>query len=135
MDFNDASLKILKKKVENLKRFGIDIEYSKYRNNDLEAGNVLNIYIKDVIAFLKGYDFTRLNQTLGNNQWQASMNTITRMEQSCKELGINSFLKPLQYTKSAVFSKNSRSASQNLSVMNNKRNQILNYMGENNTGR
>ena len=75
------------------------------------------------------YDFIRLEQTLNNTQWSAAFTSITRLEQKAKELGINSFLKPFDGIRDAIIQKNIRSAKQSLAVFNNKKSQILKYLG------
>lgn len=126
---SDAS-HMLMNKIENLKRFGIDISNSKFKNNDLEDVRVMSAYIREVMEFFGSFDFKRLEQTLANAQWQASATSITRLEQKAQELGINSFLKPFEGIRVSIIQKNMRSARQSLVVANNKKSQIIRYIGQ-----
>lgn len=121
---------VLMNKIENLKRFGIDISNSKFKNNDLEDVRVMSAYIREVMEFFGSFDFKRLEQTLANAQWQASATSITRLEQKAQELGINSFLKPFEGIRVSIIQKNMRSARQSLVVANNKKSQIIRYIGQ-----
>lgn len=121
---------MLMNKIENLKRFGIDISNSKFKNNDLEDVRVMSAYIREVMEFFGSFDFKRLEQTLANAQWQASATSITRLEQKAQELGINSFLKPFEGIRVSIIQKNMRSARQSLVVVNNKKSQIISYIGQ-----
>lgn len=121
---------MLMNKIENLKRFGIDISNSKFKNNDLEDVRVMSAYIREVMEFFGSFDFKRLEQTLANAQWQASATSITRLEQKAQELGINSFLKPFEGIRVSIIQKNMRSACQSLVVANNKKSQIIRYIGQ-----
>ncbi len=121
---------MLMNKIENLKRFGIDISNSKFKNNDLEDVRVMSAYIREVMEFFGSFDFKRLEQTLANAQWQASATSITRLEQKAQELGINSFLKPFEGIRVSIIQKNMRSARQSLVVANNKKSQIIRYIGQ-----
>lgn len=121
---------MLMNKIENLKRFGIDISNSKFKNNDLEDVRVMSAYIREVMEFFGSFDFRRLEQTLANAQWQASATSITRLEQKAQELGINSFLKPFEGIRVSILQKNMRSARQSLVVANNKKSQIIRYIGQ-----
>jgi len=113
---------VLMKIIANLRRLGIDISNSKFKDKDIENEVVMTVYIAC-------YDFIRLEQTLNNTQWSAAFTSITRLEQNAKELGINSFLKPFEGIRAAVIQKNIRSALQNLAVVNNKKSQILKCLG------
>ena len=110
---------VLMKIIANLRRLGIDISNSKFKDKDIE----------NVREYMACYDFIRLEQTLNNTQWSAAFTSITRLEQNAKELGINSFLKPFEGIRAAVIQKNIRSALQNLAVVNNKKSQILKCLG------
>lgn len=121
---------MLMNKIENLKRFGIDISNSKFKNSDLEDVRVMSAYIREVMEFFGSFDFKRLEQTLANAQWQASATSITRLEQKAQELGINSFLKPFEGIRVSIIQKNMRSARQSLVVANNKKSQIIRYIGQ-----
>lgn len=121
---------MLMNKIENLKRLGIDISNSKFKNNDLEDVRVMSAYIREVMEFFGSFDFKRLEQTLANAQWQASATSITRLEQKAQELGINSFLKPFEGIRVSIIQKNMRSACQSLVVANNKKSQIIRYIGQ-----
>ena len=124
-----AREQVLMNIIGNLRRFGIDISNSKFKDNDIENEVVMTIYIKDVREYMACYDFIRLEQTLNNTQWSAAFTSITRLEQKAKELGINSFIKPFDGIRAAVIQKNIRSALQNFAVVNNKKSQILKCLG------
>ncbi len=124
-----AREQVLMKIIANLRRFGIDISNSKFKDKDIENEVVMTVYIKDVREYMACYDFIRLEQTLNNTQWSAAFTSITRLEQNAKELGINSFLKPFEGIRAAVIQKNICSALQNLAVVNNKKSQILKCLG------
>ncbi len=124
-----AREQVLMNKIENLRRFGIDISNSKFKDKDIENEVVMTVYIKDIREYMGCFDFRRLEQTLNNTQWSAAFTSITRLEEKAKELGINSFLKPFDGIRGAIIQKNIRSAKQSLAVVNNKKSQILKYIG------
>ena len=64
-----------------------------------------------------------------NSQWSAAYTSINRLEENARELGINSFFKSFDGIRGAIIQKNMRSAKQSLVVVNNKKTQILKYMG------
>ena len=115
-----AREQVLMKIIANLRRLGIDISNSKFKDKDIENEVVMTVYIKDVREYMACYDFIRLD---------AAFTSITRLEQNAKELGINSFLKSFEGIRAAVIQKNIRSALQNLAVVNNKKSQILKCLG------
>ncbi|MGN0316714.1 MAG: hypothetical protein ACI4E1_02150 [Lachnospira sp.] len=125
---NSIQLKTLRKTVENLKRYGGDISMSKYKNMDLESEKVLQVYIKEVTGFLRGYDFQRLEQTLINAQWQAASTSVMRLENDAKELGLICFLKPFEGIRISILKKNNREAQQSFSVAVNKKTTMLNFL-------
>ena len=124
-----AREQVLMKIIANLRRLGIDISNSKFKDKDIENEVVMTVYIKDVREYMACYDFIRLEQTLNNTQWSAAFTSITRLEERARELGINSFLKPFDGIRDAIIQKNIRSAKQSLAVFNNKKSQILKYLG------
>ena len=120
---------VLMKIIANLRRLGIDISNSRFKDKDVENEIVMTAYIRDVREFLGCFDFRRLEQTLNNLQWSAAFTSITRLEERARELGINSFLKPFDGIRDAIIQKNIRSAKQSLAVFNNKKSQILKCLG------
>lgn len=124
-----ARTQVLMNKIENLRRFGIDISNSRFKDKDVENEVVMTVYIKDIREYMGCFDFRRLEQTLNNTQWSAAFTSITRLEEKAKELGINSFLKPFDGIRGAIIQKNIRSAKQSLAVVNNKKSQILKCLG------
>lgn len=124
-----ARAQVLMNKIENLRRLGIDISNSRFKDKDVENEVVMTVYIKDIREYMGCFDFRRLEQTLNNTQWSAAFTSITRLEEKAKELGINSFLKPFDGIRGAIIQKNIRSAKQSLAVVNNKKSQILKYLG------
>ena len=123
-----AREQVLMKIIANLRRFGIDISNSKFKDKDIENEVVMTVYIKDVREYMACYDFIRLEQTLNNSQWSAAYTSINRLEENARERGINSFFKSFDVIRGAI-QKNMRSAKQSLVVVNNKKTQILKYMG------
>ena len=124
-----AREQVLMKIIANLRRFGIDISNSKFKDKDIENEVVMTVYIKDVREYMACYDFIRLEQTINNSQWSAAYTSINRLEENARELGINSFFKSFDGIRGAIIQKNMRSAKQSLVVVNNKKTQILKYMG------
>ena len=124
-----AREQVLMNKIENLRRFGIDISNSRFKDKDVENEIVMTAYIRDVREFLGCFDFRRLEQTLNNLQWSAAFTSITRLEERARELGINSFLKLFDGIRDAIIQKNLRAAKQSLAVFNNKKAQIVKYLG------
>ena len=124
-----AREQVLMNIIGNLRRFGVDISNSKFKDKDIENEVVMTVYIKDVREYMVCYDFIRLERTLNNTQWSAAFTSITRLEERARELGINSFLKPFDGIRDAIIQKNIRSAKQSLAVFNNKKSQILKYLG------
>ena len=126
-----AREQVLMKIIANLRRLGIDISNSKFKDKDIENEVVMTVYIKDVREYMACYDFIRLEQTLNNSQWSAAYTSINRLEENARELGINSFFKSFDgiRIRGAIIQKNMRSAKQSLVVVNNKKTQILKYMG------
>lgn len=120
---------VLLNKIENLKRFGVDISNSRLKDKDIESEVVMTVYLRDVREYMDCFDFRRLEQTLNNTQWSAAFTSITRLEEKARELGINSFLKPFEGIRGAIIQKNMRLAKQSLAIVNNKKSQILKYLG------
>ena len=67
-----AREQVLMKIIANLRRLGIDISNSKFKDKDIENEVVMTVYIKDVREYMACYDFIRLEQTLNNTQWSAA---------------------------------------------------------------
>ena len=55
-----AREQVLMNKIENLRRFGIDISNSRFKDKDVENEIVMTAYIRDVREFLGCFDFRRL---------------------------------------------------------------------------
>ena len=72
-----AREQVLMKIIANLRRFGIDISNSKFKDKDIENEVVMTVYIKDVREYMACYDFIRLEQTLNNSQWSAAIHQLT----------------------------------------------------------
>ena len=67
-----AREQVLMKIIANLRRFGIDISNSKFKDKDIENEVVMTVYIKDVREYIACYEFIILEQTLNNSQWSAA---------------------------------------------------------------
>ena len=125
--------KLLKKNIDDLARLGVDINSSRFKDMDVESNKIMQAYIKEIVGFLEGYDFKRLDQRLANVQWQAAKATVLDMDEKSKELGINSISKLLGDILKDVKKRNDVGARQSLSLINKKRNSILTKLGRNKT--
>ena len=55
-----AREQVLMKIIANLRRLGIDISNSKFKDKDIENEVVMTVYIKDVREYMACYDFIRI---------------------------------------------------------------------------
>lgn len=128
---NIQAEKVLRSEMDKIKRYGVDITMSKFKDKDLESEKVMAFYLTAVRRFLKSYDFQRLEQTIFNHQWQASLTTLRRLESTAGELGAIFLFKPMYTIRRGILNKKQRTAAQGMSVIINKKAQILRLLGEN----
>lgn len=80
---------------------------------------------KEVIQFIKSYDFLRLGQAVSRHQWQSAAMTIRRMEQQAKKPGLEQFARPFAGIRQAVMRKDEREAKQILAGVVARRVKLL----------
>ena len=81
-------------------------------------------------AFLKGLDFMKLGQAINHEQWQSAAMIIQRMSKNAKDAGIREFDRLFTGIRQNINRKNAYEAKQLLSLVINKRVQMLNQVKE-----
>ncbi len=80
--------------------------------------------------FLKSYDFLKLGENINHGNWQAAYMTATRMQKNAKEAGIDSFDRWLIGIKQCINARQKNEALNILTLMVNKRVQMLKSVTE-----
>lgn len=79
-------------------------------------------------TFLKSHDFMRLGQAIEHDNYRIASMTIARMLGQAKELEDEFFIRQFTSLKMCVASQNKRQAKNVLSLIVNKRAQLLNQL-------
>lgn len=106
--------------TEQLKIYGIDFSSSEYEDETL--------FLEEVKAFLKSYDFMQLGHAVNRKQWQSAGMKIQKMSAKAKKLGMTGWQNLLMGIKQNIACKNEREALQILSLITAKRVKLLNLL-------
>lgn len=82
-------------------------------------------YTKEQIDFIKSLDFMKLGQAINHEQWQSAAMIIRRMDNKAKETGMACFERQFIGIRQNVNRKDKTQAKQVLSLVINKRVQIM----------
>ncbi len=85
---------------------------------------------EEMLAFLKGQDFIRLGQSINKGNWQSVVMGCRRMQNRCKELGMNDFIKDLQRLQDAAMHRETTACKQILAGIVVKRVNLLKKAAE-----
>ena len=78
------------------------------------------------VQLARSLDFMRLGQAVNREQWQAAFMALRRLEQTAKETGCNDFERQFAGVKYAIQRRDKAAAVQVLTLIANRRAQILN---------
>lgn len=106
--------------TKQLKIYGIDFSSSEYEDETL--------FLEEVKAFLKSYDFMQLGYAVNRKQWQSAGMKIQKMSAKAKKLGMTGWQNLLMGIKQNIACKNEREALQILSLITAKRVKLLNLL-------
>lgn len=109
--------------IKELDALGIDFPSSNYQ--DSMDKNIEATYLTALIRFLKGQDFMKVGQAIHRQHWEAAYMTVRRLEMCAKELGFKSLERNWIGLKQAIQRKNTEEAKQILTLIINKRVQLL----------
>ena len=87
-------------------------------------------YTKEQIQFIHGLDFMKLGQAINHEQWQSAAMIIRRMDMRAKEVGITGFDRQFTGIRQYINRKDKVQAKQVLSIVINKRVQMMRQMKE-----
>lgn len=82
-------------------------------------------------AFLSGLDFMKLGQAINHEQWQSAAMIIQRMSKNAKDAGVGEFDRLFTGIRQNINRKNTYEAKQLLSLVVNKRVQLMNRSKQN----
>ena len=106
--------------INQLKINGIDFASSEYTEESL--------FVEDVKAFLRSYEFMQLGQAINRKQWQAAGMKIQKMSAKAKKLGMCGWENQFLGIKQNIARKNDQEALQILSLVTTKRVKLLNLI-------
>lgn len=87
-------------------------------------------YTKEQSKFIYGLDFMKLGQAINHEQWQSAAMIIRRMDMRAKEVGITGFDRQFTGIRQCINRKDKLQAKQVLSIVINKRVQMMKQMKE-----
>ena len=106
--------------VDQLRLNGIDFVASRYEEESL--------FVEDVRAFMRSYEFMQLGQAINRKQWQAAGMKIQKMSAKAKKLGMTGWENQFMGMKQNIARKNDQEALQILALMTTKRVKLLNML-------
>ena len=106
--------------VDQLRLNGIDFVASGYEEESL--------FVEDVRAFMRSYEFMQLGQAINRKQWQAAGMKIQKMSAKAKKLGMTGWENQFMGMKQNIARKNDQEALQILALMTTKRVKLLNML-------
>lgn len=106
--------------LDQLKLNGIDFEVSEYEDETL--------FVTDVRAFMRSYEFMQLGQAVNRKQWQAAGMKIQKMSAKAKKLGMTGWANQFTGMKQNIARKDEKEALQILALMTTKRVKLLNLL-------
>ena len=87
-------------------------------------------YTQEQCEFIKSLDFMRLGKALNNEQWQSAAMIIRRMDMKAKETELTGFERQFTGIRQCINRKDKAQAKQVLSIVINKRVQIMKQIQE-----
>ena len=87
-------------------------------------------YTQEQCQFIKSLDFMKLGQSVNHEQWQSAAMLIRRMDSKAKEVGLNGFERQFTGLRQCINRKDKAQAKQVLSIVVNKRVQIMKQIQE-----
>ena len=106
--------------LDQLRLNGIDFAASEYEDATL--------FVDDVKAFMRSYEFMQLGQAVNRKQWQAAGMKIQKMSAKAKKLGMTGWNHQLIGMKQNIARKDEKEALQILALMTTKRVKLLNIL-------
>lgn len=85
-------------------------------------------YTQEQRQFINGLDFLKLGQAINHEQWQSAAMIIRRMDNKAKEAELTEFEKQFTGMRQCINRKDKAQAKQVLSIVINKRVQIMKQM-------
>ena len=82
------------------------------------------------LEFLKSYDFLKLGENINHGNYQAAYMAASRMQKNAKEAGISIFDRQLISIKQCINARQKNEALNILTLMTNKRVQLLNNLSK-----
>lgn len=87
-------------------------------------------YTQEQCQFIKSLDFMKLGQAINHEQWQSAAMIIRRMDNKAKEVELTGFERQFTGLRQCINRKDKAQAKQVLSIVVNKRVQIMKQMQE-----
>ena len=87
-------------------------------------------YTQEQGEFIKSLDFMRLGQAINHEQWQSAAMIVRRMDNKTKELNITGFERQFTGIRQCINRKDKVQAKQILSIVVNKRVQLMKQIQE-----
>lgn len=87
-------------------------------------------YTQQQREYISSLDFMKLGQAINHDQWQAAAMIVRRMDMKAKEVGIDGFERQFTGIRQCINRKDKAQAKQVLSIVVNKRVQIMKQMQE-----
>lgn len=87
-------------------------------------------YTEEQCQFIKSLDFMKLGQALNHEQWQSAAMIIRRMDNKAKEVEITGFERQFTGIRQCINRKDKVQAKQILSIVVNKRVQLMKQIQE-----
>lgn len=87
-------------------------------------------YTQQQREYINSLDFMKLGQAINHDQWQAAAMIIRRMDIKAKEVGIDGFERQFTGIRQCINRKEKAQAKQILSIIINKRVQMIKHIKE-----
>ena len=87
-------------------------------------------YTEEQCNYIKSLDFMRLGQAINHEQWQSAAMIVRRMDNEAKELGLEGFERQFTGIRQCINRKEKAPAQQVLSIIVNKRVQMIKQIQE-----
>ena len=87
-------------------------------------------FTNEQCQFINSLDFMKLGQAINHEQWQAAAMIVRRMDMKAKEVGIAGFERQFTGIRQCINRKEKAQAKQVLSIVINKRVQLMKQMKE-----
>lgn len=85
-------------------------------------------FTKQQCDYINSLDFMKLGQAINHEQWQAAAMIVRRMDMKAKEVGITGFERQFTGIRQCINRKEKAQAKQVLSIVINKRVQMMKQM-------